>query len=85
MGNLKAIATKDGLVVVMNKHELAHLKNGGMSNLTLVSGGQKVHIRFMRDTTFKAQRRQLQVLVDQTAEQEKELKDDIEGIANDLV
>lgn len=85
MGNLKAIATKEGLVVVMNKHELVHLKNGGVSNLTLISGGQKVHITFMRDTTFKAQRRQLQVLADKTAEHEQELKADIEGIANDLV
>lgn len=84
MGNLKAIPTKDGLVVCFSKHELAHLKGGGISTLTLVSGGQKTKMTFMRDTTFKKQKKQLQVIAEATQEQEIELKQDIEGLANDL-
>lgn len=85
MGNVKAIPTKDGLVVVFNKHELAHLKGGGISNLNLVSGGQNIKISFMRDTTFKRQEKRLQVIAASTEEQEAELKKDIEDISNDLV
>jgi len=82
--NVKAISTKDGLVVAFSKHELAHMKNGGMTNLNLVSGGQRVKMMFMRDTTFKKQERQLQVLTQDTAEQEAELQQDIKGLADDL-
>lgn len=84
MGNVKAIPTKDGLVVAFSKHELVNLKTGGTINLNLVSGGQRVKMMFMRDTTFKKQKRQLQVIAEATQEQEKELKQDIEGLANDL-
>ncbi len=85
MGNIKAIPTKDGLVVAFNKHELAHIKGGGMSNLTLVTGGQRVKMTFMRDTTFKKEKRRLLVIEETAQEQAKELKADIEGIANDLI
>lgn len=85
MGNLKAIPTKDGLVICFNKHELTHLKTGGISVLNLVTGGERVKMQFMRDTTFKKQKKQLQVIAEATQKQETELKQDIEGIANELV
>jgi len=39
---------------------------------------------FMRDTTFKKQQRQFEILAEATQEQESQLKQDIEGIADDL-
>jgi len=50
---IRAVATKEGLVIVFNKHALTALKAGKFGSVDLVSGGKKLHVKFMRDNTFK--------------------------------
>ena len=71
----KAIPTKEGLVVPLNKHQLIFLKSGGIGELTLISGQQKTKMMFMRDTTFKREQKRLKALEETAEKMESEAAD----------
>ena len=72
---IRAVATKQGLVITFTKHALVALKTGKYGSVDLVSGGQKLHVKFMRDKTFKEMRRNEELMVEAAKEQEKEIAD----------
>lgn len=77
IGNLgiRAIATKQGLVIVFNKHALASLKTGKYGSVDLVSGGKKLHVKFMRDTTFKKMQRDEELMIEASKNHDQEIED----------
>jgi len=78
---IRAVATKEGLIIIFNKSALACLKNGKHGSVDLISGGNKLHVKFMRDTTFKEMERCKELMIEADKEQQK----DIEDLAKELV
>ncbi len=77
---IKAIATTQGLTITFNRRALLALKSGKYGSIDLVSGGTKLHLKLMRDSTFKQMQHDNEIHVATMKEQQK----DIEDLASEL-
>lgn len=72
---IKAIATTDGLTITFNRGALLAMKKGKYGSIDLVSGGKKLHLKLMRDSTFKQMQHDKEIHVATMKEQQKDIED----------
>ncbi len=80
MTGVRAISTKTGLVLSLTKHAIKKMKDGGELSIDLVTGTTKLHVKLMRDTTYRARERER--LKD--AEEQQDTQKQIRDLAKDL-
>ena len=80
MDDVRAISTKTGLVLSLTKHAIKKMKNGGELSIDLVSGTTKLHVKMMRDSTYRAKERERF----KAAEEEQNAQEQIRELAKEL-
>ena len=80
MTGVRAISTKTGLVLSLTKHAIKKMKDCGELSIDLVTGTTKLHVKLMRDTTYRARERER--LKD--AEEQQDTQKQIRDLAKDL-
>lgn len=75
MDGVKAISTNSGLVISLTKHAIKKMKDGGELSIDLVSGNTKLHVKLMRDSTYKADKRKMDKETLEQQDSEQQIKD----------
>lgn len=72
---IRAVATQDGLAIIFHKRALLAMKAGKYGSIDLVSGGKKLHLKLMRDSTFRQMEKDKKLQVAAVQEQQQGIED----------